>query len=114
MRSIKTKLFSLAMAVSMVLALAGCAMSTPSTIGSIGGVDIPAGIYLLAQYNSYNTASGLAKLATGETASDVKAVLKATCTGTINGEEVTAPGSEYVAQLTTCLLYTSPSPRDRG
>ena len=101
MRSIKTKLFSLAMAVSMVLALAGCAMSTPSTVGSIGGVDIPAGIYLLAQYNSYNTVSGLAKLATGETASDVKAVLKATCTGTINGEEVTAPGSEYVAQLTT-------------
>ena len=101
MRSIKTKLFSLAMAVSMVLALAGCAMSTPSTIGSIGGVEIPAGIYLLAQYNSYNTASGLAKLATGETASDVKAVLKATCTGTINGEEVTAPGREYVAQLTT-------------
>ena len=38
MRSIKTKLFSLAMAVSMVLALAGCAMSTPSTVGSIGGV----------------------------------------------------------------------------
>ena len=101
MRSIKTKLFSLAMAVSMVLALVGCAMSTPSTVGSIGGVEIPAGIYLLAQYNSYNTASGLAKLATGETASDVKAVLKATCTGTINGEEVTAPGSEYVAQLTT-------------
>lgn len=101
MRSIKTKLFSLAMAVSMVLALAGCAMSTPSTVGSIGGVEIPAGIYLLAQYNSYNTASSLAKLATGETASDVKAVLKATCTGTINGEEVTAPGSDYVAQLTT-------------
>lgn len=101
MRSIKTKLFSLAMAVSMVLALVGCAMSTPSTVGSIGGVEIPAGIYLLAQYNSYNTASGLAKLATGETASDVKAVLKATCAGTINGEEVTAPGSEYVAQLTT-------------
>ncbi len=101
MRSIKTKLFSLAMAVSMVLALAGCAMSAPSTVGSIGGVEIPAGIYLLAQYNSYNTASGLAKLATGETASDVKAVLKATCTGTINGEEVTVPGSEYVAQLTT-------------
>lgn len=101
MRSIKTKLFSLAMAVSMVLALAGCAMSTPSTVGSIGGVEIPAGIYLLAQYNSYNTASGVAELATGETASDVKAVLKATCTGTINGEEVTAVGSDYVAQLTT-------------
>ena len=49
MRSIKTKLFSLAMAVSMVLALAGCAMSAPSTVGSIGGVEIPAGIYLLAR-----------------------------------------------------------------
>lgn len=100
MRSIKTKLFSLAMAVSMVLALAGCAMSTPSTVGSIGGVEIPAGIYLLAQYNSYNTAANAAELATGETASDVKAVLKATCTGTIGDEEVTATGSEYVAKLT--------------
>ena len=77
MRSIKTKLFSLAMAVSMVLALAGCAMSTPSTVGSIGGIEIPAGIYLLAQYNSYNTAANAAELVTGETASDVKAVLKA-------------------------------------
>ena len=66
MRSIKTKLFSLAMAVSMVLALAGCAMSTPSTVGSIGGIEIPAGIYLLAQYNSYNTAANAAELATGE------------------------------------------------
>lgn len=101
MRSIKTKLFSLALAACMVLALAGCAMSTPSTVGTIGGVEIPAGIYLLAQYNSYNTAANAADLATGETASDVKAVLKATCTGTINGEEVTAVGSDYVAQLTT-------------
>lgn len=101
MRSIKTKLFSLALAACMVLALAGCSMSTPSTVGTIGGVEIPAGIYLLAQYNSYNTAANAADLATGETASDVKAVLKATCTGTINGEEVTAVGSDYVAQLTT-------------
>ena len=100
MRSIKTKLFSLAMAVSMVLALAGCAMSTPSTVGSLGGIEIPAGIYLLAQYNSYNTAANAAELATGETASDVKAVLKATCTGTIGDEKVTATGSEYVAKLT--------------
>lgn len=97
----KQKFISLALAVMLLLGVTGCAMPTPASVGSIGGVDIPAGIYLLAQYNSYNTASGLAKLATGETASDVKAVLKATCTGTINGEEVTAPGSEYVAQLTT-------------
>ena len=104
MRSVKTKLFSLALAVSMVLALAGCNMSAPSTVGSIGGVEIPAGIYLMAQYNAYNTASGVADLATGETASDVKAVLKAECTGTIGDEEVTATGSEYVARLTTRTL----------
>ena len=101
MRSIKTKLFSLGMAASMLLALGGCAMSTPANVGSIGGVEIPAGVYLLAQYNSYNTASSLADLATGETASDVKAVLKAQCTGTINGEEVTTDGADYVSQLTT-------------
>ena len=101
MRSIKTKLFSLGMAASMLLALGGCAMSTPANVGSIGGVEIPAGVYLLAQYNSYNTASGLADLATGETANDVKAVLKAQCTGTINGEEVTTDGADYISQLTT-------------
>ena len=106
MRSIKTKLFSLAMAVSMVLALAGCAMSAPSTVGSIGGVEIPAGIYLLAQYNAYQSAANLAS--SDQDAANVKSflketitVLKATCTGTINGEDVTAVGSDYVAQLTT-------------
>ena len=72
----KQKFISLALAVMLLLGVTGCAMSTPASVGSIGGVDIPAGIYLLAQYNSYNTASGLAKLATGETASDVKAVLR--------------------------------------
>lgn len=101
MRSIKIKLFSLGVAVSMLLALGGCAMSTPANVGSIGGVEIPAGVYLLAQYNSYNTASSLAKLATGETASNVKAVLKAECSGTINGEEVTTDGADYISQLTT-------------
>ena len=53
-----------------------------------------------AQYNAYTTASGLADLATGETANDVKAVLKAECTGTIGDEEVTATGAEYVEKLT--------------
>ena len=73
----KQKFISLALAVMLLLGVTGCAMSTPASVGSIGGVDIPAGIYLLAQYNAYNTASGAAKLATGETASNVKAVLKA-------------------------------------
>lgn len=96
----KQKFISLALAVMLLLGVTGCAMSTPASVGSIGGVDIPAGIYLLAQYNAYNTASGAAKLATGETASNVKAVLKAECTGTINGEEVATDGADYVARLT--------------
>ena len=100
MRSIKTKLFGLGMAAAMLLSLAGCNLTTPSSVGTIGGVDIPAGVYLLAQYNAYNTASGLAELATGETANDVKAVLKAQCTGTIGDEEVTAIGEEYIEKLT--------------
>lgn len=104
MRSIKTKLCSLGMAAAMLLALAGCNLSTPSSVGSIGGVDIPAGVYLLAQYDAYNTASALADLATGETANDVSALLRAECTGTIGDEEVTATGEEYIARLTLRAL----------
>ena len=64
----KKQFISLALAVMMLLGVTGCAMSTPSSVGTIGGVDIPAGVYLLAQYNAYNTASSAAELATGETA----------------------------------------------
>ena len=100
MHSLKMKFLSLGLAVGMTLSFAGCAMSAPASVGSIGEVEIPAGIYLLAQYNAYNTAANAAELATGETASDVKAVLKAQCTGNIGDEEVTASGEEYVKQLT--------------
>ena len=84
----------------MLLGVTGCTITTPSSVGSIGGVEIPAGIYLLAQYNAYETVSGLADLATGETADDVKAVLKAECTGTIGDEEVTTDGADYLERLT--------------
>ena len=56
------------------------------------------------RYDAYNTASALADLATGETANDVKAVLKAECTGTIGDEQVTATGEEYIARLTLRAL----------
>ena len=46
----KQKFISLALAVMLLLGVTGCAMSTPASVGSIGGVDIPAGIYLLAQH----------------------------------------------------------------
>ena len=100
MRSIKTKGFSLILAGSMLLALAGCNMSAPSTVGNIGGVEIPSGLYLLMQYNAYNTAASNATLPEGKKSSDVGAVLKAECTGTIGDEEVTATGAEYIQKLT--------------
>ena len=100
MKSLPAKFLSLAMAMLLLLAASGCTITTPSSVGSIGDVEIPAGIYLLAQYNAYNTASGDADLATGESARDVKAVLRAECTGTIGDEEVTTDGADYIAQLT--------------
>ena len=100
MKSLRAKFLSLGMAMLLLLAASGCTITTPSSVGSIGDVEIPAGIYLLAQYNAYNTASGDADLATGESAHDVKAVLRAECTGTIGDEEVTTDGADYIAQLT--------------
>ncbi len=100
MKSLRAKFLSLGMAMLLLLAASGCTITTPSSVGSIGDVEIPAGIYLLAQYNAYNTASGDADLATGESARDVKAVLRAECTGTIGDEEVTTGGADYIAQLT--------------
>ncbi len=100
MKSLRAKFLSLGMAMLLLLAASGCTITTPSSVGSIGDVEIPAGIYLLAQYNAYNTASGDADLATGESARDVKAVLRAECTGTIGDAEVTTDGADYIAQLT--------------
>lgn len=100
MKSLHARFLSLGLALAMLLGVTGCTISTPATVGSIGGVEIPAGIYLLAQYNAYQTVSDLADLATGETADDVKAVLKAQCTGTIGDEEVTTDGADYLQRLT--------------
>ena len=100
MNSLRTKFLSLGLALVMALTATGCAIRTPATVGHIGSVEIPAGIYLLAQYEAYSTAAGDADLATGEPADDVAAVLKAECTGEIGGEQVTTDGADYVARLT--------------
>ncbi|MDD4851026.1 MAG: hypothetical protein PHO10_10065 [Gemmiger sp.] len=100
MKSMKQKFLSLGLAALLLFSVAGCSFKTPATVGSIGGVDIPAGVYLLAQYNAYNTAASGAELATGETANDVKKVLNASVTGTIGDEEVTENGKQFVADLT--------------
>lgn len=99
--NLKKKFISLGMAVALLLGVTGCNMAAPATVGDIGGVEIPAGVYLLAQYNAYSTVSGYADLATGETASDVKAVLKASCTGKVGDEDVTTDGADFVSRLTT-------------
>ncbi|HJD22004.1 MAG TPA: hypothetical protein H9915_09355 [Candidatus Gemmiger faecigallinarum] len=96
----KQKFISLGLALAMLLGVAGCNVTTPATVGTIGGVEIPAGIYLLAQYNAYNTTADLVDFATGESASDVSVVLNAEVTGTINGEEVTTDGADYISRLT--------------
>lgn len=96
----KKKFISLGLALAMLLGVAGCNITTPATVGSIGGVEIPAGIYLLAQYNAYSTAASNADLATGETSNDVSAVLKADVTGTIGDEEITTDGADYISRLT--------------
>lgn len=76
----KTKRFAaLALAALMLAAmLAGCTFKAPETVGSVGGVNIPAGLYLLLQYNAYGRAAGQT------TEEDV---LKAALT--VDGEEMT-------------------------
>lgn len=96
----KRKPISLTLAAALAASLAGCALSTPATVGRIGEIEIPAGVYLLTQYNAYSTAASAAALEDGQTTSDVGAVLKAEATGTIGDEEVTASGEEYLARLT--------------
>ena len=100
----KQKFISLGLALAMLLGIAGCNITTPATVGSIGGVEIPAGIYLLAQLNAYNTAASLVDFATGESADDINVVLKAEVTGTINDEEVTTDGADYISRLTMSSL----------
>lgn len=94
------KFLSLGLAVTTMLGFTACTIKTPATVGKIGEIEIPAGVYLAEQYNAYTDASGKATLATGETAGDVKAVLKADVTGKIGDKDVTENGKQYVADLT--------------
>ena len=56
----KHKLLALLCAAALAFGLAGCVLSTPDTVGSIGNVEISSGLYLLAQYNAYQSAAKLA------------------------------------------------------
>ena len=93
----KKKLIALACALALAVGLVGCSLSTPDSVGTIGDVDIPSGLYLLAQFDAYQTAADLAS--DEQDPSKVSSFLKATITvDDATGE--TAVVSDYVAQKT--------------
>ena len=49
----KKKLLALVCALALTFSFAGCTISTPDTVGSIGDFEITSGMYLLAQYGAY-------------------------------------------------------------
>ena len=66
----KKKLLALVCALALTFSFAGCTISTPDTVGSIGDFEITSGMYLLAQYGAYQQAAQLA--GSDQDASDVK------------------------------------------
>lgn len=93
----KRKLPALLCALALILSLAGCVISTPDTVGTIGDVEITSGLYLLAQYNAYQSAANLAS--SDQDAANVKSFLKETITTDPDSGE-TATVSDYVADQT--------------
>lgn len=53
----KKKLIALVCALALAVGLVGCSLSTPDSVGTIGEVDISSGLYLLAQFDAYQTAA---------------------------------------------------------
>lgn len=93
----KKKLPALLCALALILSLAGCIISTPDTVGTIGDVEITSGLYLLAQYNAYQSAANLAS--SDQDTANVKSFLKETITTDPDSGE-TATVSDYVADQT--------------
>ena len=93
----KRKLPALLCALALILSLAGCVISTPDTVGTIGDMEITSGLYLLAQYNAYQSAANLAS--SDQDAANVKSFLKETITTDPDSGE-TATVSDYVADQT--------------
>lgn len=99
----KKKLLALVCALALVVSLAGCVISTPDTVGSLGDYEISSGLYLLAQYDAYQKAADLAS--SDQDAANVKAFLKQTITVDSDSGE-TATVSDYVARKTLENLQT--------
>ena len=99
----KQKILALLCAVALTFSLAGCVISTPDTVGSLGDYEISSGLYLLAQYDAYQKAADLAS--SDQDAANVKAFLKQTITVDSDSGE-TATVSDYVARKTLENLQT--------
>ena len=99
----KKRILALLCALALTVGLAGCVLSTPDTVGTIGDVEISSGLYLLAQFDAYQKAADLAS--SEQDASKVKSFLKETITVDADTEE-TATVSDYVAQQTLKNLET--------
>ena len=93
----KRKLPALFCALALILSLAGCVISTPDAVGTIGDMEITSGLYLLAQYNAYQSAANLAS--SEQDAANVKSFLKETITTDPDSGE-TATVSDYIADQT--------------
>ena len=91
----KRKLLALASALALCFSLAGCTISTPDTVGTIGGQEISSGLYLLAQFDAYQQAAQLA--GEDQDPSNVGSFLGQTIT-TEDGESVTV--RDFVADAT--------------
>lgn len=74
----KKKFIALVCALALAVGLVGCSLSTPDSVGTIGNVDISSGLYLLAQFDAYQTAADLAS--DDQDAAKVSSFLKATIT----------------------------------
>ncbi len=99
----KKRILALLCALALTVGLAGCVLSTPDTVGTIGDIEISSGLYLLAQFDAYQKAADLAS--SEQDASKVKSFLKETITVDADTEE-TATVSDYVAQQTLKNLET--------
>ena len=99
----KKRILALLCALALTVGLAGCVLSTPDTVGTIGDVEISSGLYLLAQFDAYQKAADLAS--SEQDASKVKSFLKETITVDADTEE-TATVSDYVTQQTLKNLET--------
>ncbi len=57
----KQKLIALMLAFTLIFSLSACTtITTPSTVGTIGEVEITAGIYLISQFNAFQSATSFA------------------------------------------------------